>query len=592
MDLNAVWKSAGGLLPGISMGRLIMEVMVVYGVCSRQCKATVAIQRSIDTPMARQLFAFEPKLFRQEAWWRARASQYLTIILWAWYGGNMRNFCGARHFCLTALVIGGVLTPGLASVAAGQAVQQSEATAGTPAPILPSTPPPFEMRVSGGEETFLPNSAWHCPEYPINHVPPQFPLDIPDAPAIFFRDARGTIHMFASGAFNYAFVGNTLNDLQQDCHSVYVSHFDPDPWHYEYKEWIRAAYTLDGTHVYGVAHNEYYCDGEGPRCDYRALTAIFSDDGGYHFSNEPMPQRLIATIPYPKLSKIPRGHASGLAGNSDIIRNPNDGYYYMSAFDLSAAQQCMLRSRDLNTWVAWNGTSFSMQLNDPRAYDNPPQTYHCVGGHGLESLRYLSQYNLFIGLFWANGDILYEVSSDLVHWSAAKSVMLPVTFGRPRNGRPGYLYPSLLDPDSTSVEFQVFNSGDPLYLLLVKDIVAFDSYGRPIEDGRNWDIVRFPLSFTPAENDENAVSAAPVTFSPAAGKYVAARTVTLSCKTPSSMIYYTTNGQPPAMDTFFTKQYTGPLAVAQSEKITALCLSTGYRPSPVRAAQYTIGGGQ
>ncbi|MGC2619590.1 MAG: chitobiase/beta-hexosaminidase C-terminal domain-containing protein, partial [Acidobacteriaceae bacterium] len=103
--------------------------------------------------------------------------------------------------------------------------------------------------------------------------------------------------------------------------------------------------------------------------------------------------------------------------------------------------------------------------------------------------------------------------------------------------------------------------------------------------------VRFPLSITPGENDETAVSAAPVTFSPAAGKYGTARTAALSCKTPSSMIYYTTDGQAPSMDTFYTNQYTGPLAVAQSEKITAVCLSTGYRPGPVRAAQYRIGSG-
>jgi hypothetical protein len=506
----------------------------------------------------------------------------------------MRNFKGESMIRLSALLVWGLVTMTFVSMAGGQTVQATEqrgAEGRIPAAILPSTEPPFEMRVSGDEESFLPHSAWHCADYAINNVQIHIPIDQPDTPAIFFRDAKGTIHMFAMGIFNYAFVGSSVNDLREDCHSVYLSHLDSDPRHFEQYEWIRAAYTLDGTHVYGVVHNENHCtDRFGPDCIYEALTAIHSDDGGYTFRDEPLPQRLIATIPYKDVMEIPRGpgKASGVGDNSDIIRNPNDGYFYMTTADHTASKLCILRSRDLNTWLAWDGTSFSVQMNNLRAYNNPPDVFHCAAG-GRASLHYLSQYNLFLGLYRRDGDAFYQVSSDLVHWSAPERVMLPGPIGRRNDGSAALMYPGFFDPKTNSTNFDVINPGDQLYLLVVKDTPPND--GRRPFYGRGRELVRFPLSFTPVDSDKDAVHAAAVTFTPGAGSYDGAKTVALTCKTPFSMIYYTTDGQPPAMDTFFTKQYTGPLEVTQSEKITALCLSTGYRPGQVRAARYTIDGG-
>lgn len=502
----------------------------------------------------------------------------------------MRNIADRRLFCLTAFLVWGLITAAYGSVAAGQTAQRAtrEPEGAVPLPITGNTAPPFQLRVSGDGEVFLPDSAWHCPQYPINGHMPDMPVDQPDTPAIFFRDASGTIHMFAMGPFNYAFVGKSVEDLKEDCHSVYLSHYDTNPAHYEFQEWIRAAYTQDGTHVYGVAHDEYYCrDHLGPTCDYRSLTAVYSNDGGYTFRNEPMPQRLIAAYPYRDMD-IPRGpdNTTGISDNSDIIRNPDDGFYYMTATDHSAVKGCVLRSPDLSNWIAWDGSSFSMPVNNLKAYRNSPDSYNCSGG-GVTSLHYLADYNLFVGLFWRDGDVNYRVSSDLVHWSAPESVGLPVHIGRRRDGAPAWMYPTFFDSSTKSTNFDVIKAGDQLYLL-VAEATPFNN-GQRFVYSRNREILRFPLSFTPADNGGSAVHSAPVTFAPGAGTYREARTVTLSCKTPASMIYYTTDGEAPEMDTFFTKQYTGPLEVTQSTKITAVCLATNYRPSPVRAAQYTIG---
>ncbi len=504
----------------------------------------------------------------------------------------MHKIKNRRLFCLSALVAWGLMAAACGSTVAGQTAHGAaprESEGRGPVPITGNTPSPFQLRVSGEEEVFLPHSAWHCPEFAFNDHVPDIPIDEPDTPAIFFRDASGTIHMFAMGPFNYAFLGKSVDDLKENCHSVYLSHYDTNPAHYQYQEWIRAAYTLDGTHVYGVAHDEFYCRDHLGTCDYRALTAVHSSDGGYTFKDEPMPQRLIAMYPYRNMD-IPRDpdFTTGISDNSDIIRNPNDGFYYMTATDHSAARGCVLRSQDLSTWVSWDGTAFSVRLDNPKAYKNPPGTYDCHA-NARESLQYLAAYNLFLGLFGNHGDLEYEVSNDLVHWSAPESIGLPVIFGRRHDGSTNLTYPSILDPSTKSTNFDVINSGDQLYLLLVKSTPIND--GRRINYSVNREIVRFPLSLTPVDNDESAVHSVAVTFAPAAGTYREAQTVTLSCKTPSSMIYYTTDGQAPSMDTFYTNQYTGPLAVAQSEKITAVCLSTGYRPGPVRAAQYRIGSG-
>ncbi len=79
-------------------------------------------------------------------------------------------------------------------------------------------------------------------------------------------------------------------------------------------------------------------------------------------------------------------------------------------------------------------------------------------------------------------------------------------------------------------------------------------------------------------------TAAP-TFSPAAGTYSSAQTVTISDATSGSTIYYTTNGNTP---TTGSTVYSSPLTVSSSETVEAIAAATGYSNSAVAAAAYTI----
>ena len=79
-------------------------------------------------------------------------------------------------------------------------------------------------------------------------------------------------------------------------------------------------------------------------------------------------------------------------------------------------------------------------------------------------------------------------------------------------------------------------------------------------------------------------AAAPV-LSPPAGTYAASQQVTISSATPTALIFYTTNGSVPSAS---STKYTGPITVAKSEQVRAIAIETGFTPSPVVSANYTI----
>jgi hypothetical protein len=73
-------------------------------------------------------------------------------------------------------------------------------------------------------------------------------------------------------------------------------------------------------------------------------------------------------------------------------------------------------------------------------------------------------------------------------------------------------------------------------------------------------------------------------FNPGAGTYTSAQTVTITDATPSTAIYFTTNGSTP---TTASTLYAGPIAVSSSETIEAFAAAPGYA-SAVASASFTI----
>jgi N-acetylneuraminic acid mutarotase len=75
------------------------------------------------------------------------------------------------------------------------------------------------------------------------------------------------------------------------------------------------------------------------------------------------------------------------------------------------------------------------------------------------------------------------------------------------------------------------------------------------------------------------------TFSPSAGTFAVAQTVTITDATPGAIIYYTTNGTTP---TTSSTVYAGAVTVASTETLKAIATSAGHSTSAVATAAYTI----
>jgi hypothetical protein len=75
------------------------------------------------------------------------------------------------------------------------------------------------------------------------------------------------------------------------------------------------------------------------------------------------------------------------------------------------------------------------------------------------------------------------------------------------------------------------------------------------------------------------------TFSPGAGTYTTAQTVTISDSTTGAAIYYTTNGTTPTANSTL---YTGSISVSTSETLEAIATANSYNPSSIGSAAYII----
>ena len=82
-----------------------------------------------------------------------------------------------------------------------------------------------------------------------------------------------------------------------------------------------------------------------------------------------------------------------------------------------------------------------------------------------------------------------------------------------------------------------------------------------------------------------SLSVATPIFSPVAGTYTSAQSVTISDATAGATIYYTINGATP---TTSSTLYTAAIAVSSSETLQAIATASGYTTSAVAAAAYTI----
>ena len=93
------------------------------------------------------------------------------------------------------------------------------------------------------------------------------------------------------------------------------------------------------------------------------------------------------------------------------------------------------------------------------------------------------------------------------------------------------------------------------------------------------------VSYQTISSTTAPVAASTPSFSPGAGTYSSAQTVTIGSSTPSAAIYYTTNGTTP---TTGSQVYSGPITVSSTETLQAIAVASGYSTSAAGSATYTI----
>jgi hypothetical protein len=93
------------------------------------------------------------------------------------------------------------------------------------------------------------------------------------------------------------------------------------------------------------------------------------------------------------------------------------------------------------------------------------------------------------------------------------------------------------------------------------------------------------FSYDAGSTPSSTLQTAAPTFSPSAGTYTSAQTVTLSDATSGATIYYTRNGAEP---TTSSTRYTGPITVSSTETLRAMAVAKGDTDSAVASADYTM----
>jgi len=413
---------------------------------------------------------------------------------------NHRGFRKAAAFVLVRLTASTLATQVNASPV--QAAVRHTTTAGGPAPAVGNRD---FIQLGGLSQVVFSWSRQACEQ-----------TDIPDTPARAFRDASGRVQLLASDTTTRRMAGPTLNQLTHDCTARMTSQLDGNPADFQDRQWIHATYTLDGQTVYGLVHDEYHgyqhagmCPGgQFPTCWYNSVTLAVSTDGGDHFSGGAANQ-LVASVPY---QYTPGQQPYGMFEPSNIVRNPNDGYYYtmvhVEPHGVQNGGACLLRTTNLadpGSWRAWGGLGFQVWFNNPYTQQRPPENHICVpvGPDQVGTMSSSLTYNTALGKFLLVGEagrnipgrgmvigIYYTLSTDLIHWSTAQLLWETPVLWSWQPGQPDAVaYPSVLDPSSPSRSFDTSGTHPFLYLTRLHPTNGTLQYNR--------DLIRIPLTINP-----------------------------------------------------------------------------------------------
>jgi hypothetical protein len=343
--------------------------------------------------------------------------------------------------------------------------------------------------------------------------------DISDLPVRAFRAADGTVNLIISDGGvdgsgpNRRMTGPTLNDLTYKCPAILTSHLDPSAATYDNAEWIQATYTEDGVTIYALLHNEFVGSAVSPcatprdvSCNYWTVTAAVSTDSGATYTHAAPPTHAVAISPY--TYEFIQATAPGLAGypqTSNIIAKGRYYYTFIGTWPYKEQACCLsiMRSPTLDdptSWRCWDGKGFSVAFANPYTASPIPADHVCAilnFNPSFESVTYNTALKRWLAVMTWGDTWWWATSKDLIRWTDPVMIVnAPPLHGTVCPGGPSgtvwYQYVALLDPDSTSRNFET--SGETAYLYTTK--IHGDSPKDPCNSTLNRDLVRFPVLIT------------------------------------------------------------------------------------------------
>jgi hypothetical protein len=244
------------------------------------------------------------------------------------------------------------------------------------------------------------------------------------------------------------------------------------------------------------------------KCWYNAITFAKSTDRGRTYNHVEAPNHLVASVPYQYEADT---GPWGIFEPSNIIYNPKDGYYYVMLHlekrFLQEQGTGLMRTKTLDdptSWRAWDGNNFSVSFINPYTEPNADPSKHIcqpVSFYNIQIMHESLTFNTYFNKFLLVGStavwdpnqrniygFCYSLSDDLIHWSPRKLIMKAKFPWTPDLPGEILLYPSLIDPNDSSRNFE--KTGRRPYLYYSR----WHTY-TPENQGLDRDLVRIPIQF-------------------------------------------------------------------------------------------------
>lgn len=310
---------------------------------------------------------------------------------------------------------------------------------------------------------------------------------IPDAPARVFRRSDGKIALISTHFDNWMMVGQDFQSLKPVCRSIMPSNsYLPKGFG---EMWIEATYTSDGKHISALVSedakvlekaNGCVQGGLPGRCWRSDITAAKSDDMGLNFKPSlPVDRKVVSVI-----KAYPRDGTEriGAFTTSNIVKR--DGFHYVFVWvqgeDPKNSGNCLLRTAspdDATSWRAWGGKEFDVDLGAGTATAQCKLVSRSQIPNEVRSLSYSPKLGAWIAVFTSRLKLgldkqavpgfYFAQSQNLDIWTDIKRIMPAPTVPREQQNDSFYIYPSLIDPKSKSINFDTLDNDELMLLFTV-----------------------------------------------------------------------------------------------------------------------------